>query len=604
MFPCARFDDQSAGSERAFALRGLRETVVARRIDDVKRAIERVEAATEAGLWAGGFISYEAAPAFDASLTVRSRQLNDPFVHLPLVWFGLFDQREPYPLFEPRVTRPAPYHVSAWNPSIDREQFSAAIRTIREHIAAGDTYQVNFSFRLRAAFSGAPDELYRDLVLAQRGAFSAYFDLGRYRVVSASPELFFRIDGNRIRTRPMKGTMRRGRWPEEDAELAKRLLESEKDKAENLMIVDLIRNDLGRVAEYGSVVPSRLLELERYETVWQLTSEIEATLPPRATIAEVFGALFPSGSVTGAPKPRTMELIADLETQPRGVYCGAVGYMAPPDADAPRAVFNVAIRTAVIDVEEGVAEYGVGGGIVWDSLTDAEYEETRAKAQLLVDRRPDFVLFETMRWDDERGFWWLDEHLDRMEGSAGYFGFAFERAAVQRAAAKAVEGLEGRRLVRVTVARSGVVDVELGAEPLDPIAEGPAGDGGRVRLAIDDVPAASHDVFLFHKTTNREVYLDRARRFPDADDVLLVNERGEVTESTVANLVVRFGDEWWTPALDSGCLPGIYRRVLLENGSIRERTIAVHQLAFADEIGLINSVRGWRSAQLMESASV
>jgi para-aminobenzoate synthetase/4-amino-4-deoxychorismate lyase len=281
------------------------------------------------------------------------------------------------------------------------------------------------------------------------------------------------------------------------------------------------------------------------------------------------------------------------------VYCGAIGYVAPPDVDGPSCCFNVAIRTAVIDVEEGVAEYGVGGGIVWDSLAEAEYEETRAKAQLLVDRRPDFDLFETIRWDDDRGFWWLDEHLDRMEASAAYFGWPFDRAAARRAVGEAVEQRTGHLRIRLTSTRTGAVGVTVSEESLIPISEGPSLGDATVQVEVDDQPVSSHDVFLFHKTTHRNVYLDRRRRHPEADDVLLVNERGEVTESTIANLVVRFGQQWWTPALDSGCLPGIYRRVLLEKGVIRERFIALHELDAAEELGLINSVRGWRPAALI-----
>lgn len=600
MFPCARFDDQTPGSEHSFALRGLRETVVARRLDDVIPALERVARASVDGLWAAGYVGYEAAPAFDPTLTVRMREEGDPFEHLPLVWFGLFDRRERYETFEPRATRPAPYHVSAWKPSIDRPQFTSAIRSIRDAIASGETYQLNFSLRLRAAFSGHPGEFYRDLALAQRGAYAAYFDLGRYRVVGASPELFFEVHGNRITTRPMKGTIRRGRYLAEDLELAERLLASEKDRAENLIIVDLIRNDLGRIAEFGSVEPTDVLTLERYETVWQLASGVEATMRPGTTLVDIFTALFPSGSVTGAPKPRTMQLIADLETLPRGVYCGAVGYVAPADADGPAMSFNVAIRTAVIDIEEGLAEYGVGGGIVWDSVAEAEYEETRAKAQLLTDRRPDFDLFETIRWDDDWGFWWLDEHLNRMESSAEYFGFMFDREAVEEAAREAVRGQAGHLRVKVTASRRGQVTAAVTGEGLSPMAEGPLSGVGGIPVALAADPVNSQDVFLFHKTSQRDAYEARAPKDDTIEDVVLVNERGEVTESTIANLVVRFGDEWWTPTLDSGCLPGIYRGVLLHKGLIRERLIAVHELAAAEALALINSVQGWRSITLVD----
>ena len=455
MFPCARFDDLSPDRERSFALRGLQEEVIARTADEVIPALERIRELTGRGLWAGGYVGYEAAPGFDASLRVRRRHLGDPFHRLPMLWFGLYKRREALAALEPRQIHPAPYSVSAWTPTTNQADYAAAIDRIRDHIADGDTYQVNHTFRLRAAFSGDPFELYRDLMLAQRGAYGACFDAGRYRVVSASPERFFRIEGGRIEVRPMKGTTRRGRWPEEDEQLGLELLASEKDRAENLMIVDLLRNDLGRIAEFGSVSVDHLVQLERYETVWQLTSQISANLRKGADVVDVFRALFPSGSVTGAPKASTMGIISELEHTPRGVYCGAVGYIAPPGVDGPDADFNVAIRTVIVDQDEGLAEYGVGGGITWDSVSTAEYEEARLKSALLVERRPDFDLLETLRWDDTQGYWWLDEHLERIADTAAYFGYRFDEGHAREALAAAVGSEVGARLVRMTVGRQG-----------------------------------------------------------------------------------------------------------------------------------------------------
>ena len=248
----------------------------------------------------------------------------------------------------------------AWQPSVDRETYDRAIGTIHGHIAAGDTYQVNHTLRLRSRVQGDERGLYRDLCYAQRGAYAGYLNLGRYRVLSASPELFFRIDGEALSTRPMKGTAPRGRWPAEDLEVAERLRGSVKDRAENAMIVDLLRNDLGRVARAGTVTWSDVFDLERYETVWQLTSTVTSTLRSEVGLADVFAALFPCGSVTGAPKVRTMEIIAELEDSPRGVYCGAVGFLAPPGSGLPAARFGVPIRTVMLDAQTGTAEYGVG----------------------------------------------------------------------------------------------------------------------------------------------------------------------------------------------------------------------------------------------------
>jgi para-aminobenzoate synthetase/4-amino-4-deoxychorismate lyase len=593
MFRCARFDDLTPGAEQSFALRGLQEEVVARSPDEVVPALQRVVELTGRGLWAGGFVGYEASPGFDPSLRVRPRLLGDPFHQLPLVWFGLYRRREALAPLDPRQIHPAPYHVSAWTPTTDQSHYEAAIDRIREHIAAGDTYQVNHTFRLRAAFFGEPDELYRDLVLAQRGAYGACFETGRYRVVSASPERFFQISDGRIVVRPMKGTIRRGRWTDEDEHLGGLLLASEKDRAENLMIVDLLRNDLGRIAEFGSVEVDHLLELERYETVWQLTSEISARLRDDVDLVDVFAALFPSGSVTGAPKTSTMGIIADLEETPRGVYCGAVGYLAPPGTGGPSADFNVAIRTVVIDEDEGLAEYGTGGGITWDSVSSAEYEEARLKAALLVERRPEFDLLETMRWDPAQGFWWLEEHLERLEASARYFGFTLDHRRVRAALSSAVAGESEARAVRVTVGRTGQVRVDVRPEALEPMDE-----SGEVAVGIDADAVSSQNVFLFHKTTKRTAYDDALARHSEVDDVILVNERGDVTESVFANIAVRHGDQWFTPPIEAGLLGGVFRRVLLEKGTITERVITVTDVETADEVALINSVRGWRTARI------
>jgi para-aminobenzoate synthetase/4-amino-4-deoxychorismate lyase len=331
-----------------------------------------------------------------------------------------------------------------------------------------------------------------------------------------------------------------------------------------------------------------LFETERYETVWQLTSTVSSRLRPRTPLVDVFRALFPSGSVTGAPKIATMRIIADLEDSARGVYCGAVGLLSPPGAAGPRARFNVAIRTVVLDTETGAAEYGVGGGITHDSSAAREHAEVLAKARVLTARRPPFELLETLRHDAEAGFLHLGEHLERLENSAGYFGFAFDRDAVLGALGKAAAEAGGDARVRLTLAREGAVRAEVA--PLPPPPDGP------VRVALDDEPVDPADVWLYHKTTLREPYEGRRRRHPDVDDVLLVNNRGEVTESTIANLAVRLDGAWWTPPLDAGLLAGTYRAVLLREGKLRERPIRIEELRRAEEIALVNSVRGWRRA--------
>jgi para-aminobenzoate synthetase/4-amino-4-deoxychorismate lyase len=431
---------------------------------------------------------------------------------------------------------------------------------------------------------------YRDLCLAQRGGYAAYLDLGRFRVLSASPELFFRIDGERITTRPMKGTAPRGRWPAEDEEIAARLVASSKERAENAMIVDLLRNDLGRICRTGSVEVERMVEAERFETVWQLTSTIEGDLRPEITLLDTFRALFPSGSVTGAPKIRTTRIIADLEDSARGPYCGAIGYLAPPGSGEPRANFNVAIRTVVLDTQTRTAEYGVGGGITHDSSASGEYEEIVAKARVLTEARPAFELFESLGHEPAVGFRHLDEHLERLAASARFFGFRFELEAASAALKRAVIEVTEPSVVRLTLARDGALSTDV--RELPPAKE-------PVRVALDDEPVDPSDLWLFHKTTRRAPYGRRRERRPDVDDVVLVNDRGEVTESTIANLAVRLDGIWVTPPIDAGLLPGTYRAVLLREDRLIERPVTVDELRGAGELALVSSVRGWRPAVLV-----
>ena len=587
----ARFDDLVPGAERSFRLVEPVGVLEARRPSEVVGVLEAAEAAAARGLWAGGFVAYEAAPGLDPELSARVRPPDDPFAAMPLVWFALFEGREGVPPPEPPKAEPPPAGPSPWQPSVDRATYDAAIERIHELIAAGHTYQVNHTIRLRAQIAGDERGFYRDLCLAQRGGYAAYLDLGRYRVLSASPELFFRVDGDRITTRPMKGTAPRGRWLAEDEELAAALLASGKDRAENAMIVDLLRNDLGRICRAGSVEVERMWEPERYETVWQLTSTIAGELIPGTSLPETFGALFPSGSVTGAPKVRTTRIIADLEDSARGPYCGAIGYLAPAGSGEPSANFNVAIRTVVLDGQTRIAEYGVGGGITYDSSASGEYEEILAKTRVLTAARPAFELFETIAHEPGAGFRHLDEHLERMGASARYFGFRFDPEAAIAALKRAVAERGDPARVRFALARDGGFDATV--RDLPPAPEGP------VRVALDDEPVDPSDLWLFHKTTRRAPYERRRERRPEVDDVLLVNDRGEVTESTIANLAVRMQGRWVTPPTDAGLLPGTYRAVLLREGTLAERTITLEDLRAAEELALVSSVRGWRPAELV-----
>ncbi len=565
--------------------------MTAHKIGGVADALDEVEAAARSGLWAVGYVGYEAAPAFDPSLVVRPR--GSFHAELPLVWFGLYEQRILNPPRDPDL---ASYDLTDWQWVDDRNHFERDVAAIRRHIAGGDTYQANYTSRLRSRFAGDPVAFYHDLAAAQSGGYGTYLDTGRFQIVSASPELFFDrypTDGetDRLVTRPMKGTSARGRWPEEDEAQRIALLDSAKDRAENLIVVDLLRNDLGRLADFGTVRVDDLLAVERYDTVWQMTSTISAEVAADLPLRSVLEGLFPCGSITGAPKVRTMEIIAALESEPRGVYTGAIGFVSPHDARGPRASFSVGIRTVVIDSETGEAEYGVGGGITFGSDPAAEYEEAALKAQILTYGRTDFALLETMRWNPVSGWYWLDGHLDRLSASADYFGIPLDRTSVVSRLDKAVAGC-GESRVRLTVDRLGKarVTVDTLAPP----------ERGSVAVAIAELPIDVDSPFLYHKTTRRAVYEKHRAAHPHAEDVLLVNGDGEVTESTIANVVVKIDGRWFTPPTESGCLPGVYRAVLLEQGQIKERRIHVSDLDRCDGIALINSVRLWQPAFLID----
>ncbi len=394
------------------------EVLSARSPKDVLPTLQNINRAIQTeGLWAAGFLGYEAASAFDPALAVH------PGGELPLLWFGLFRQPEMIKLT--RESEPPDFAGLEWTPSISRDDYFRAIHQVKAQIAAGNTYQVNFTLRLRANFHSDPWQFFLAIQRAQQAEYAAFLDIGRFVICCASPELFFTLNGDTIESRPMKGTARRGLTLAADQRQAEWLQGSEKNRAENVMIVDMIRNDLGRIARTGSVQVERLFQIERYPTVWQMTSSV--TAQTEASLPEILAALFPCASITGAPKPSTMKLIRSLEAEPRQIYTGCIGFAAP----GRRAQFNVAIRTVWIDRLTGQAEYGVGGGIVWDSTAEGEYEEWQTKASLLSHHRPEFQLLETCLWQPGEGYFLEAYHLKRMRDSAEYFGYPFDQAAAQ-----------------------------------------------------------------------------------------------------------------------------------------------------------------------------
>ncbi len=551
--------------------------LVARDLADVLPLLAEVEGGLARGLWAAGFLAYEAAPAFDPALAAWA-----PAGPLPLAWFGLYGA--PRPMVEEELPPAGECELGPWEPSTPEAAHALAIEEIRRRIARGDTYQVNYTVRLRASFAGEPWALFDRLWRAQRTAHAAWLDLGETAICSASPELFFELDGAHLVTRPMKGTAPRGRTTAEDAASAAALAASPKDRAENLMIVDMARNDLGRVARAGSVEVEQLFTIERYPSLFQMTSTVAAATD--ASLTEILRALFPAASITGAPKAAAMGIIRALESEPRGAYTGAIGWAAP----GRRARFNVAIRTAVAERAAGRAEYGTGGGIVWDSTAEREAEECRTKALLLTQPPPRFSLLETLLWEPGRGYLLLQAHLARLADSAAYFDFPCDCGRVEKVLEKAAAGFAAPMRVRLALAGDGVPHLE--AAVLDR-------PRPRWRVGLAAGPVASGDRLLFHKTTERALYEQALAARPDCDEVLLWNERRELTEGTRSNLVVRLAGRLWTPPVACGLLAGTFRGALLAAGRLAERILPVACLEEAEAVFLVNSLRRWVRADLV-----
>jgi para-aminobenzoate synthetase/4-amino-4-deoxychorismate lyase len=591
--PWGRFDDLIDGSAMLF--RPCERELAAIDARDVAPLLAEVEAASDRGWWAFGYVAYEAAAGLDPDLPVVSTPGGDGTGDkLPLAWFGLCRSADEVPPVPAPAGRQRTYAAGAWAPAWSRPAYRDAFLRVKAALAAGYTYQCNLTTMMESAFSGDTEALYHDLVHAQRGHYGAYLDLGRHVIASASPELFFEWKGHELRTRPMKGTVPRGRNTAEDTRRRAGLLESPKERAENVIIVDLLRNDLSRVARTGTVTVTALLTPERYETVWQLTSGITAATRPGVGLVDVFRALFPCGSVTGAPKISTMGLIKELEARERGVYCGAIGVVAPRTARY-RARFSVAIRTVHVDRATGRSSYGVGSGLTWSSDADSEYTEIEAKAAILHRRATDFQLIETMLYVPGEGIRNLDRHVERLANSAHYFGFSLSAEGARRRVLAAADGA-ARSRIRLLLSRDGSITVERSAPPGVP--------GRDVRLAVDPEPIDSGQPWFFHKTTRRDPYAARAARHPYADDVVMINEHGHVTETTIANIAARLGGRWITPPASDGCLPGVERGRLIETGLLQERTLRPSDLHAATAIALVSSLRGWRSATLCPPAAV
>jgi para-aminobenzoate synthetase / 4-amino-4-deoxychorismate lyase len=588
----ARFDAQN---QRSLLFLDPLQTITASKPEDVPALFREIEAALIKGLHVAGFLGYECGYHFEPI-----GALPPGLPELPVGWFGVYrdpivfdhaggciEDGKALPFAQPPTAFPLERladHVSLQRTAVEYDE---KIRKIKEYIRAGETYQVNFTDRVELTLPGTPLAAFASLLRHQPVAYSAFLNIAGHQILSLSPELFFRIESGKITTRPMKGTMPRGLTVDDDQEAAMRLQQDEKNRSEHLMIVDLLRNDLGRICEMGSVKVEDIFTVETYQTLLQMTSTVSGTLCPKLSYYDIFRGMFPSGSITGAPKIRTMQIIRELEGRPRGVYTGSIGYISPHG----NAVFNVAIRTLV--VKDRNAVMGVGGGIVADSNPTEEYRECLLKASFLTRQDRPFQLIETMLWSD--GFVRLTMHLDRLESSAAYFGFVYDREEISTQLHAACTALSSDTCHRVRLLLN-----ESGLATTTVTEIKPARFSGRIRLSSRIV--LSNDLFLRHKTTLRELYdSEYAEAQRDGfDEVIFLNERSEVTEGAISNLFLRRGDKLLTPPLNSGVLAGVLRRQILETDpNAGERVLTLSDLKQADAIYIGNSLRGLRQVTLM-----
>ncbi|MCD6312072.1 MAG: aminodeoxychorismate synthase component I, partial [Elusimicrobia bacterium] len=540
--------------------------------------------------YAAGFMSYELGYVFENCFGVMPRGAlfrRGGKRFFPLALFGIYEK--PGIRDVPKIIRGGKkdYRIKKLKLNVSKKEYLLSVRKIKRHIRAGDIYQADYTMKYKFGFEGNAADFYEELKKKQKAPYAAYLDFGDTKIISLSPELFFSKKGRKITVRPMKGTARRGFDNGSDRERADFLFNDEKNRSENLMIIDLMRNDLGRIALPGTVSVKKMFEVEKYDTLFQMTSTVKSVLRRKLSFYDIIKNIFPSGSVTGAPKIRSMEILRKLEAEPRNVYTGAVGFLSP----GGKAVFNVPIRTVLL--RGGRGEMGVGSGIVYDSGPSEEYDECVLKADFLTKERKEFCLIETLLFDNK--FKNISAHLSRLRQSAAYFGFKFDAKKIKAALSRKTRGLSrGRWKIRVLLSENG--NLSLGAERAPEIS-------GALKLMFSSKKVDSSDRFLYHKTTERRLFdteLVRARK-KVFFDIVFVNEKGLVTEGAVTNIYAEKRGVIYTPPVSCGLLRGTIRRRLLARGKIKEKNLYPRDLRTADAIYVSNAVIGFRKAVMMSN---
>lgn len=548
-----------------------------RDLDQVEALLKEVETYQEAGFYAVGYVSYEAAPAFEKKFAVHPAPLMGEY----LLYFTIHEEVEtlPFPEDYEAVELPA-----NWKEEVEAPAYQEAIETIHNHIRQGDTYQVNYTVQLSQELKSDPLAIYNRLVVEQKAHYNAFIQHDDVSILSISPELFFEQDDRLLTTRPMKGTTRRGLTNQADLKEAAWLEADPKNRAENMMIVDLLRNDMNRISEIGSEQVTRLCQVEQYSTVWQMTSTIESRLRPKVDLVQAFQALFPCGSITGAPKISTMEIIQQTEVTPRGVYCGTIGILLPKG----KRIFNVAIRT--LQIQGNQAIYGVGGGITWDSKWESEYQETKQKSAVLYRQEPHFELLTTGRIHQGELIF-LDQHLTRLREASRYFAYPYDEPKLLKELQEKLGHLKSNLDYRCRIALQKNGAFQLTITELTDL---PA---SYLQAQLTEQKLDLATPVTYFKTSQRD-HLGQS----DHEQIFHLPD-GSLLETTIGNLVLEIEGQLYTPPAHLPLLDGIYRRHLLETQQVEEKLLTLNDLTDADRIYACNALRGLYALNLQRKDS-
>lgn len=564
------------GKSDSFLLLKPKEIITIKSLKRLDEKLNRIDQLIKKGFAGYALIDYEAGYLFEKKLNKYLPKNTE------LIRFFFYDPKDVISIKSKKISIESDekYQIKNFRLNTNRSEFVNSIKKIREYIKKGDTYQVNYTVKGKFDFSGSFSDLFSNLIFNQSAQYTSFINDGKNIILSLSPELFFEVKGRKIKSKPMKGTSRRGLNLIEDLKKKNELMNSVKNRAENVMIVDLIRNDLGRISEYGSVSVPSLFEIEKYETVYQMVSTVQSRLKKNIEFSDVLKNIFPCGSITGAPKIRTMEIINELEKESRGLYTGSIGQFIKD-----KMIFNVSIRTLLVNKKSGKGEIGLGSGVVWTSRAREEYSETKLKGKFLTDRVNQFKIFESALVEN-RKIKMLNEHLNRMEKAAEYFLFVFDREAVEQKIINYLKLVDEKKTkLKISLTKTG--KIEFIKTPLTTVEQ--------IKVIISKNRISTENRFQYFKTNNRLLYEKEYSKYSRLGyfDVLFLNEKKEIAEGSITNIFIKKGGKWFTPPVEAGILPGVYRsKMLRSDKNILEKRLSLDDLLNADELMLTNAVRG------------